>query len=139
MPMYRFSRSMYLALRDLVVAPDEARRASLRRILLQRCEDAVERLALDPNRPARPALRLFNDVRAFFPLAVQIEVHDLIDRHLREALAYIQTADGEQEVLELARCRASTRRGKACQRLPLPGSRYCPSHKHLERPGRFAA
>ena len=29
-------------------------------------------------------------------------------------------------------CHASTRRGTACQRVPLPGSKYCPSHKHLE-------
>ena len=29
-------------------------------------------------------------------------------------------------------CHASTRKGTACQRIPLPGSKYCPSHKHLE-------
>ena len=29
-------------------------------------------------------------------------------------------------------CHASTRRGTPCQRVPLPGSKYCPSHKHLD-------
>ena len=32
-----------------------------------------------------------------------------------------------------ARCRATTRKGKACQRTPLPDRDYCPSHQHLER------
>ena len=27
---------------------------------------------------------------------------------------------------------ASTRKGTPCQREPLPGRDYCPSHKHLE-------
>ena len=29
-------------------------------------------------------------------------------------------------------CRAHTRKGTPCQREPLPGRDYCPSHKHLE-------
>jgi len=29
-------------------------------------------------------------------------------------------------------CKAHTRRGTPCQREPLPGRDYCPSHKHLE-------
>ena len=28
-------------------------------------------------------------------------------------------------------CRATTRRGTACQRMPLPHNGYCPSHQHL--------
>ncbi len=32
----------------------------------------------------------------------------------------------------VARCRATTRKGKACQRTPLPDRDYCPSHQHLE-------
>ena len=31
-----------------------------------------------------------------------------------------------------ARCRATTRKGKPCQRTPLPEREYCPSHQHLE-------
>jgi hypothetical protein len=29
-------------------------------------------------------------------------------------------------------CLASKRKGSLCQREPLPGMDYCPSHKHLE-------
>jgi hypothetical protein len=32
----------------------------------------------------------------------------------------------------VARCRATTRKGKPCQRTPLPERDYCPSHQHLE-------
>ena len=28
-------------------------------------------------------------------------------------------------------CRATTRKGAACQRVPLPRNGYCPSHQHL--------
>ena len=28
-------------------------------------------------------------------------------------------------------CRATTRKGAACQRMPLPHNGYCPSHQHL--------
>ena len=28
-------------------------------------------------------------------------------------------------------CRATTRKGAACQRVPLPSNGYCPSHQHL--------
>jgi hypothetical protein len=28
-------------------------------------------------------------------------------------------------------CRATTRRGTACQRVPLHSNGYCPSHQHL--------
>src|SRR5215210_5144185 len=34
----------------------------------------------------------------------------------------------------VARCRATTRKGKPCQRTPLPERDYCPSHQHLEAP-----
>ena len=33
----------------------------------------------------------------------------------------------------VAHCHATTRKGKACQRTPLPERDYCPSHQHLER------
>ena len=36
-------------------------------------------------------------------------------------------------------CHASTRKGTPCQRVPLPGSKYCPSHKHLEEEFEVAA
>ena len=63
----------------------------------------------------------------------------------RFALARRRVAAGdatlERTVLDLlfdepdggvARCRATTRKGKPCQRTPLPERDYCPSHQHLE-------
>ena len=35
--------------------------------------------------------------------------------------------------LGVPRCHATTRKGKPCQRTPLPDRDYCPSHQHLER------
>ena len=40
----------------------------------------------------------------------------------------IQGYDLEGNRLE---CRATTRKGKPCQRMPLPHNGYCPSHQHL--------
>ena len=39
----------------------------------------------------------------------------------------------------IARCRATTRKGKPCQRTPLPERDYCPSHQHLEQAATAAA
>jgi hypothetical protein len=39
----------------------------------------------------------------------------------------------------VARCRATTRKGKPCQRTPLPEREYCPSHQHLEQRSKVAA
>ena len=39
----------------------------------------------------------------------------------------------------VARCKATTRKGKACQRTPLPNRDYCPSHQHLEARTSIAA
>ena len=33
----------------------------------------------------------------------------------------------------VAHCHATTRKGKPCQRTPLPERDYCPSHQHLDR------
>ena len=36
-------------------------------------------------------------------------------------------------------CRASTRKGTPCQRMPLPHNGYCPSHQHLAETEEFEA
>jgi hypothetical protein len=102
--------------------------------LLGSCESAVERLANDRHYFARPARTLFNDVRTLFPLNKQTVVYAVIERHMRLAADYVDLCAHEGESLTGAPliCHATTRRGTACQREPLPGSRYCPSHKHLD-------
>jgi hypothetical protein len=132
--MYQFSRSMYRELAGCVVG-DQARAVSAGKArLLEACESAVERLANDRHYFARPARTLFNDVRMLFPLSKQMLAFSVIERHMRLAAEYVDTQAREGNSLTGAPlvCHATTRRGSACQREPLPGSRYCPSHKHLD-------
>ena len=105
-----------------------------RQRLLQACEASVERLAHDRHYFAHPTRTLFNDVRTLFPLSRQMRVRQVIDRHMRLAAELVDRAaehgiscDGTPLC-----CHATTRKGGPCQRTPLPGSLYCPSHKHLD-------
>ncbi len=132
--MYRFSRSIY---RDLAprVIEDSRDGGSCRRRqeLLEACESAVRRISTDRRYFARPARSLFNDVRTLFSMGDQLFVWNVIDTNISLALELIETAP---ELLEIdggpRECRAHTRKGTPCQREPLPGRDYCPSHKHLE-------
>lgn len=132
--MYQFSRSMYRELAEFVVADPRFGSGGARARLLSSCEAAVERLAADRHYFARPTRSLFNDVRMLFPLSKQLTAYNVIERHMRLAGDYVdmQAREGHSLSGEPLICHATTRRGTACQREPLPGSRYCPSHKHLE-------
>jgi hypothetical protein len=132
--MYQFSRSIY---RELAGEVMEDRRPNVgrnRQELLRRCEAAFERLARDRHYFARPARTLFNDVRTYFPMSVQLRAYRVIERHMKLAIEYVDqhaqagvTFDGSPLC-----CHATTRKGTPCQRIPLPASKYCPSHQHLE-------
>ena len=132
--MYQFSRSIYRELGQLVTPDRYASATENRQHLLKACESAFQRLASDRHYFARPSRTLFNDVRIFFPIQEQIRVYRVIDRYMRVATQFVD--DREREGISLDGsplcCHASTRKGTACQRVPLPGSKYCPSHKHLE-------
>ena len=101
--MYQYSRAIYRSIKDLI-DPHATREEQLesRRAVLAACEDTMERLARDPLYFAKPERALITE---------QIE-----------AGAF----DGG-----VPRCRATTRKGKPCQRTPLPEREYCPSHQHL--------
>jgi hypothetical protein len=131
--VYQISRSMY---RELCreIAPDRyGSTVGGRQRLLQACEASVERLAHDRHYFAHPTRTLFNDVRMLFPLSRQLRVHQVIEHHMTLAATLVDRA-AEQGIscdgTPLC-CHATTRKGGACQRAPLPGSLYCPSHKHL--------
>lgn len=130
--MYRFSRAIYLETRELVVGdtPDEVGE-SRRRVLLA-CENTMERLAKDQRYFANPAKSLFSDIRYFFPIRVQERVYHIVERYIAAALEFMEQ-EQERAITEgaMLRCRAQTRKGKACQRTPLPESNFCPSHQHL--------
>ena len=132
--MYQFSRSMYRELADCVVGDRQCSVGAAKARLLQACESAVERLANDRHYFARPARTLFNDVRMLFPLSKQMVAYSVIERHMRLAADYVDLAAREGSSLTGVplECHATTRRGTPCRREPLPGSRYCPSHKHLD-------
>ena len=123
--MYQFSRSLY---RELALEASDQER------FLRSCESSMERLATDRHYFAKPVRTLFNDVRDMFPISKQLRVYRVIERHMTLATDYVDsqaragvTFDGSPLC-----CHATTRRGTSCQRVPLPGSKYCPSHKHLE-------
>ena len=132
--MYQFSRSMYRELVPAVLPCTGENTAVTRQRFLRACEQSMERLALDRHYFAHPVRTLFNDVRSFFPIEEQVRVYEICARHMGLAIEYVDsqlrqgvTFDGSP-----VSCHASTRKGTACQRVPLPGSKYCPSHKHLE-------
>ena len=132
--MYQFSRSMYRELGPLVVGDRYGTACENRQRLLVACESAFQRLASDRHYFARPSRTLFNDIRIFFPMSEQMHVYRTIDRYMRVAKQFVDEREREGISLDGSPlcCHASTRKGTACQRVPLPGSKYCPSHKHLE-------
>ena len=101
----------------------------------------MERLALDRHYFAKPVRTLFNDVRHYFPMTDQIRVYRMCEKHMELAVHVFrcQLREGVTFDGSPACCHASTRRGTACQRVPLPGSKYCPSHKHLDEDLEVAA
>jgi hypothetical protein len=132
--MYQFSRSIYRDLAPRIDASGGVEKTfRARRRLLEACEATIQRLVSDRRYFARPAKILFTEVREHFALAEQVRVYMVIERHLElideflDSLPADATLDGQER-----HCLASTRKGTPCQREPLPGKAYCPSHKHLE-------
>lgn len=132
--MYQFSRSIYRELASEVTADGRDGGVRNKLQLLEACEATMERLATDRHYFARPTRTLFNDVRSLFPIGAQMHVHAVVEHYMALAVEYVEqqaragvTFDGSPLC-----CHATTRRGTSCQRVPLPGSKYCPSHKHLE-------
>ena len=138
---YQYSRAIYRSLKDLI-APyvDMSTQLEYRREVLSSCEQTMERLATDPHYFANPDRTLFQDIRRYFPITSQAQVAWAVNKVVGAAVAFIEEQieagafDGG-----VARCQATTRKGKPCQRTPLPERHYCPSHQHLEQRSRVAA
>jgi hypothetical protein len=133
--MYQYSRAIYRSIKDLVdpyVTPSQ--QVAYRKEVLEACEQTMERLARDPHYFAKPERSLFQDIRRYFPITAQAQVAWAVEEGVNAAVAFIQEQieagafDGG-----VPRCHATTRKGKPCQRTPLPERDYCPSHQHLER------
>jgi hypothetical protein len=139
--MYQYSRAIYRSIKDLIdpYSNSETRLES-RRAVLEACEQTMERLARDPLYFAKPDRALFQDIRRYFPITAQAQVAWAVNEGVNAAVAFIEEQI-EAGALDggVARCRATTRKGKPCQRTPLPERDYCPSHQHLETSTRVAA
>jgi len=133
--MYQYSRAIYRSIRDLIDPyVDGTTRLAYRRDVLSACENTVERLAADPHYFSKPDKALFQDIRRYFPITVQAQVAWAVSHGVGAAVEFIEEQI-ESGVFEggVARCHATTRKGKPCQRTPLPERDYCPSHQHLDR------
>jgi hypothetical protein len=135
--MYRFSRAIYreLAAEILEDHPCQCGPSNHERVL-RACEATIHRLAMDRHYFAKPTKTLFNDIRIYFPMSAQWRVYCVVDRYLKCAREFIEAQPASGYDLEGNRleCRATTRRGTPCQRMPLPHNGYCPSHQHLAEP-----
>jgi hypothetical protein len=133
--MYQFSRAIYRELAPQILAPPpSAPRTSNHVAVLRACENVITRLATDRHYFARPARTLFFDVRGYFPMSVQGHVYRVISRYIGYAQRFLaeHPLEGYTAVSNAPpQCRATTRKGAACQRTPLPQNGYCPSHQHL--------
>jgi hypothetical protein len=146
--MYQFSRAIYRELAPYIAEmgypPSRAGSGragsyaaagkSNHEQVLRACESAIERLATDRHYFARPERTLFWDIRMHFPMSQQARVHSVVVRYMGLAQRYL--AENPQAAYasvsdEPLQCRATTRKGAACQRTPLAHNGYCPSHQHL--------
>jgi hypothetical protein len=132
--MYRFSRAIYRELSGEIIEDPHGPcpRANHERVL-HACEAAVERLATDRRYFAHPERTLFTDIRVYFPMNAQMRVLRVIERYLGLADEFLNRMpqNGFDAYGNPLQCRASTRKGTQCQRMPLPHNGYCPSHQHL--------
>jgi hypothetical protein len=126
--MYQVSRAIYREVsRDIVGGRDE------HEAVLHACEGTIERMVVDSHYFARPARTLFRDLRPHFDIADWPRVWHVVYRYVSAtewALERLPRTglDANGNPLQ---CRATTRRGTPCQRVPLHGNGYCPSHQHL--------
>jgi hypothetical protein len=131
--MYQFSRAIYRELAPHIAAPRPGGSGDHAHVL-RACETVIERLATDRHYFARPERALFNDIRSFFPMSEQRHVYAVISRYIAYAQRYLtENPVAAYTAVSGAppQCRATTRKGAACQRVPLPHNGYCPSHQHL--------
>lgn len=133
--MYQFSRAIYRELAPHLSGPRSGASAlSSHRKVLRACESTVERMAIDRFYFAKPARTLFSDIRIHFPMSAQERVYQVVSRYIGLAQQYLteNPVDAYMAVSgKPLQCRATTRKGEACQRMPLPHNGYCPSHQHL--------
>ncbi len=132
--MYGFSRAIYRKLADDIIedGPCAAEGSNHERVL-RACEEAVERMATDRHYFAQPTRTLFREIRVYFPMCAQMRVLRVTEHYLSLVDEYLRRLpqNGLDVNGDPLQCRATTRKGTPCQRMPLPHNGYCPSHQHL--------
>jgi len=131
--MFQFSRAIYRDLAEDIDVTACLPGRSAHEHVLKSCETTMERLATDRHYFARPARTLFNDIRFCFPMSAQARVWRVVTVYVEAANAYLDRLPkaGYDVNGNPLQCRATTRKGTPCQRVPLPHNGYCPSHQHL--------
>jgi|ERR1039457_2449415 hypothetical protein len=133
--MYQFSRAIYRELAPSIIDPSPgAEPTSNHAAVLRACEAVIMRMATDGHHFARPARTLFYDIRSYFPISAQEHVHQVVALYIGYAEQFLAEHPLEGYAAmngATPECRATTRKGAACQRVPLPHNGYCPSHQHL--------
>ena len=144
--MYEFSRAIYRELAAEILPDPLCERTHVNHErVLQACESVVERLATDRHYFARPARTLFREIRTYFGMSSQMRVLRVVEHYITLADDHFSRlpSTGFDVNGDPLLCRATTRQGTPCQRVPLPHNGYCPSHQHLadteEIPARRAA
>ncbi|MGA2320615.1 MAG: hypothetical protein ABSG95_07710 [Solirubrobacteraceae bacterium] len=133
--MYQFSRAIYRELAPRIVTPAAGTSSAAdHAAVLGACEEVITRLATDRHYFARPARTLFCDIRNYFAMSDQAQVHRIVCRYVDYAQRFLAEHPHEGYTAVSGappQCRATTRKGDACQRVPLAHNGYCPSHQHL--------
>jgi len=133
--MYQFSRAIYRELAPRILEPPQGARAGVNHEqVLRACEAVVTRMATDRHYFAHPARKLFCEIRRYFAMSEQGRVHRVVTRYIGYGERYLAANPVAAYTAvsgEPPQCRATTRKGSACQRVPLPHNGYCPSHQHL--------
>jgi hypothetical protein len=140
--VYGFSRAIYRELAgDIIEDAHSGNPYANHGRVLRACEAAIERLATDRHYFARPARSLFCDIRIYFPMSAQRRVLAVVERYMGYADEFLSSRPqhGYDAYGNPLQCRASTRKGTPCQRMPLPRNGYCPSHQHLAETEEVAA
>ncbi len=91
-------------------------------------------MATDQHYFARPERTLFCDIRNYFPMSAQEHVHQVVCLYVgyaQRSSTNTRTRATPPSAAQAPQCRATTRKGTPCQRVPLPRNGYCPSHQHL--------
>jgi hypothetical protein len=131
--MFQFSRAIYRELAPHILPDAWLPGRNAHEHVLRACEETMERLATDRHYFARPARKLFNDIRFCFPMSAQLKVWQTVSAYVSAAEEYLDSLPPSRTDIHgrPLQCRATTRKGTPCQREPLPHNGYCPSHQHL--------